>query len=66
MNQSDWLREIGEAADELGYGITDLTPNSIQMVRLGQSEVKVEIESIFLSGNLLRNVLRPVPLEKKS
>lgn len=61
MKQEDWMADIGKACDELGYGVTDLRPGDVEMIRLHKGgEVRVRIESYLLTGDLIRQVLAPV------
>jgi hypothetical protein len=62
VNAATWLRELGEAADELGYGVVEIRPGSIE---LGAGDLTVSVESILLSGALLREVIRPIVKEPK-
>lgn len=59
--QAEWMREIGEACDDLGYLILHLEPGSIELTpRRGSDRERITVESIFLSGAYLRAVLQAV------
>ena len=61
-NQGNWMRDIADAADDLGYGIEGLTPAEII---LSTDKVRVKVESPLLSGTLLRTILAtPTPTEE--
>jgi hypothetical protein len=62
---SEWLADIGAAADELGYGILQLEPHRIELVAR-QSDGLTIIESRALSGKLLRERLVPIPHQSGS
>ena len=68
MKQEDWLRDIGKAADDLGYGVTFLEPRQVEIIPVrDQREIRIRIDSIFLNGDLLRELLatRPAPEDDK-
>lgn len=60
MTPSEWLADIGKAAEELGYGITELTPFRISLVER-QGDAEITIESRMLSGDFLRRHLILIP-----
>ena len=61
MTQAEWLAEIGKVADELGYGISEITPGSIELHPLRPNDAAtIRLETIFLSGDELRRILRPL------
>jgi hypothetical protein len=66
MTQSEWLAEIGAAADDLGYGIESLEPGRVVLVARKGNHTLI-VESHFLSGKLLRDTVLPfvkaVPVE---
>lgn len=60
MALPEWLADIGKAADDLGYGILNISPDSITLVGR-QDEVTIVLESHFLNGDLLRSRLVKIP-----
>ena len=60
VNPSEWMADIGKAADELGYGVTRLEPRAVDLVHI-DSGMEITIESVFLSGDWLRQTLVPRP-----
>ena len=57
-----WLADIGLASEELGYGIVKLEPGRITLEPLrGNRMATVEIVTVFLSGEVLREVLVKIP-----
>jgi hypothetical protein len=65
VSVKEWMADIGAAAEELGYGITGLRPGDIELVAQ-QDDVTIRIESVFLSGDLLRARLVKIPLRSGS
>lgn len=64
MYQAEWMAEIGKAADELGLGILELEPGRIRFrPARRKADVTVTVESVFLSGDLLRSLVRPTPTD---
>ena len=55
--QADWLHSIGKATDDLGYGIAYLDPSQIEVLALDEPSLRIRIDSMFLSGDLIRRVL---------
>ena len=55
MSATEWLTEIGKAADDLGYGIVSLELGRIALVRNGHASIV--IETALLTGSLLRELL---------
>lgn len=60
MNAVEWMTDIAQAADDLGYGIKALEPHRIILIAR-QDFVEVVIESHSLSGELLRERLQTIP-----
>jgi hypothetical protein len=60
MSPAEWLADLGLAAEELGYGITELRPSRVELVAK-QSDVTITVESVFLSGDWLRKHLVSIP-----
>lgn len=58
--QSEWLKDLAEAANELGYLVDQVYGRNIRLVRRSGGTVDIQIESTFLSGALLRETLKPV------
>lgn len=65
MNASEWLADIGAAADELGYGIVRVEFGRIELIAK-QDDIRVEIVSRFLSGAFLRERLTVIPHRSSS
>ena len=49
--------DIADAAADLGLGIRKLEPNRIEVYQ--GNDVTITVESHFLSGKMLRSLLRP-------
>ena len=60
MTPTDWLTDLGKAADELGYGITSIEPSRITLIQQ-QGDAEITVESHFLSGDFLRSHLKAIP-----
>lgn len=56
---TNWLQGMGEAVDDLGYGMLELRPGEVRLARKGRMDVEVTIRSVLMSGQLLREVLVP-------
>jgi hypothetical protein len=63
VSAKEWLTDLGAAAEELGYGIARIEPDTIELVAR-QQDVHIRIESRLLSGDLLRRHL--VKIEHRS
>ena len=50
---------FGAAAD-LGYGIVEMDTRSVTLEPLRSGGGRVTVESVFISGGLLRKILRPI------
>jgi hypothetical protein len=60
--QTEWMTAISDIADELGYGIVSLGPSKVVLAAFrGKKGVDITIESVFLNGALLRELLVPIP-----
>lgn len=59
MRQAEFLADLADAAEDLGAHIRAIGPKSIELY--WGNDVSVTIESVLLSGALLRSVLRPRP-----
>ena len=59
MTPKEWLVDIADAAADLGLSIRSLSETKVELY--GSADATVTIESHFLSGRLLRSVLRPRP-----
>lgn len=57
--QSEWLADLADAADDLGAGIRVITPKSIEL--FWGNDVTITVETHFLSGRMLRSILKPRP-----
>ena len=55
----EWARDLYQAADDLGYIVTEIRSHSVVLVRI-RSHIEVEIASVLVSGPLLREMLRVV------
>ena len=63
-----WLADLGEAAEELGYGVISIGPSSERGVHgttvvLGGVDhiaTRISITSVLMSGRLIRQVLQPL------
>jgi hypothetical protein len=60
MTSKEWLADLGGAADELGYGILRIEKGRVILVGQ-QDEVEITVESVLISGALLRKRLAPIP-----
>lgn len=54
---ADWLRDIGEACDDLGWSITRIEPSEIELVGATGTRVIIETGRSPLTGKLLRATL---------
>lgn len=59
MIPKEWLVDIADAAADLGLGIRSIEPGKIVVYQ--GNDATITIESVFLSGRMLRSVLRPRP-----
>lgn len=59
MTPKEWLVDIADAAMDLGMGITTIEPNRV--VLYSGSDTTITIETHFLSGRMLRSILKPRP-----
>lgn len=58
-SQGEWLADLADACDALGLGIRSVGPNAIVVYQ--GSDVTITVESHFLSGRMLRSLLKPRP-----
>jgi len=63
--QVEWLRDLAEACDELGYYIARVEPSEIELhPKAGlSSRDSVIVKGICLSASHLRRILVPVAVE---
>ena len=59
MTPKEWLVDIADAAADLGLGIRQIEPGKIVVYQ--GADVTITVESVFLSGRMLRSTLRPRP-----
>ncbi len=59
MTPKEWLVDLADAAADLGLSIRRIEPSSIELY--GDGETSITITSHFLSGRMLRSILRPRP-----
>jgi hypothetical protein len=58
MSTSEWLAEIGRAADELGWLVEEVSYGRITLRLKRRPDVMIVIDSPKMSGALLRELLR--------
>ena len=56
MNTSEWLKDLGDATEELGYGIISIKPGEIRLLSK-QGGIDIKIRSYHMSGDHLRGLL---------
>lgn len=61
FSQAEWLSELAHAAEDLGYIIERFDERSVTLAPSdGSTREHITFESIFMSGDYLRSVLKPV------
>lgn len=57
----EWMLDIVQAAEELGYRVRFVGGQKIGLARPeGRSFIDVELEGLFVNGAALRRILQPV------
>lgn len=57
LTPKEWFTDLFDAAADLGLSIRKIEPTRIELY--GDANSSITIESHFLSGRMLRSVLRP-------
>ncbi len=55
--QAEWLSDLADTAADLGLRIRAVNETSVVLIQ--GNDVTITVESHFLSGRMLRSVLRP-------
>ena len=64
MSPVEWITDIAKAADELGYSILSIAPRQVRLVST-RGGVEIMLESVFLSGDLIRSALNRVDVREE-
>lgn len=58
--QGDWLKDLADAAAELGYVVDRIDERRVSLRRF-RGDIEIEISGYLVGGPLLRELLKPEP-----